>query len=273
MSSAILANQTPPSPKQGKPADSRPADGHSRSRLARLLEGVRAVLGGLAFIVFRPRNWGYASVPIVIAFLLGSLAFVGVYWGSETFLASQFGEAPSGFKFVLAWLLRVLFTILGLLVALLLGLTLAQPLSGFALDALCQRKEHELGGITPPNLARGFLATLGVTALGLSFAITVVGGLSLITFFFPPLSVVTVPLKIAASALAIAWDLFDYPLSLRGMTIGRRLRFFWRHFAEIFGFALTSSVTLIMPGLGLLFLPAGVTGATHLAWQLEPRKP
>jgi CysZ protein len=80
---------------------------------------------------------------------------------------------------------------------------------------------------------------------------------------------VTVPLKLALCALLVAWDLCDYPLSLRGVTLRARVAFARRHALALVGFGACLAVVSLVPFAILLVLPAGVAGAAKLTVLLE----
>jgi CysZ protein len=80
---------------------------------------------------------------------------------------------------------------------------------------------------------------------------------------------VTVPLKFVVSALLIAWDLLDYPLSRRGLGVGARIAWLRRNLGATLGFGLAAAFLLVVPCAGLLVLPFGVAGAARLALEVE----
>jgi CysZ protein len=238
------------------------------------LDGLGALFGGVGFICGRPRNWGYASVPAVVAVVLTGLfgaALVSLsVWASGKILDPSSGTAAE----VGLWILRVVFSLVAILLAGLLGLTLAQPVSGFALDELSRRQERELAqGREWPEAPGAFFRSLRVTFFGLGFGVLTVLSLSVITFFIPIAGVVTIPLKFYVTALVVAWDLLDYPLGLRGLGVRARIRWFTEHLPSVSGLGLAAGALLLIPGLGLLLLPIGVAGATRLVVLSEKSAP
>ncbi|MBX3229396.1 MAG: EI24 domain-containing protein [Labilithrix sp.] len=230
------------------------------------LDGLRAFFGGIGFVLFRPKMWGWAAIPIFVATLLFGATGALAIWGGASLADQVLSGATSGWAAAGLWGLRVLFWIVGLLLAFLLALTLAQPLSGFALDAIARRQELALGGRTWPDqpLFPSLFRSLRVTLFALAVSLPLLLLLSVVTLLFPPASVVTVPLKLAVAGFAISYDFLDYPLGLRGEEVGARAAFLRRHAAAVLGFGLAASVVLLVPGLGLLLLPFGVAGATRL---------
>src|SRR4051794_4985675 len=104
------------------------------------VSGVRAVFGGLGFIVTTPSAWGWAMIPVAVATLLfGGTATLAVLGGSE--LAKRVVGDPGGWSGLGTLALSILFWAIGIVVAFILAMSLAQPLSGFALDAIARKQE------------------------------------------------------------------------------------------------------------------------------------
>jgi CysZ protein len=164
------------------------------------------------------------------------------------------------------WALRVLFWIVGLLIALVVAFSLAQPLSGFALEAIARRQEQALGGRTWPDqpFLAGALRSLRVSLTALALGLPVLALLALITFVAPPASVVTIPLKFLVTGLMAAYDFIDYPFSVRGAGVRERLAFMRANLSAVLGFGVAVALILLVPGAGLFLLPFGVAGATRL---------
>jgi CysZ protein len=234
----------------------------------KFLDGVRAYGAGLKFIVLKPSNWPLAVVPALVALTLSAASFAGLYSLSRAWLESSNAEHA-----VAAALLTVLVAMVCLIVSVVLGFALAQPISGFALDGLARRKEAELGlrAADSASAASQFFRSLRVTLFALCASLPLLALLSVVTLLVPPAAVVTLPLKIAVSSFAIAWDMLDYPLAFRGMSVRDRITFCTKHKAAVFALGLFGSVSLLVPGVGLLLLPIGVVGATQLVAVALPR--
>jgi len=214
--------------------------------------GVRAFFGGIGFVVARPSVWPLAFVPVLAAtLLLGGGAALAI-WGAT--------------KLVTSVLLQVLLSIAGVIVAFLIAITLAQPLSGFALEAIARRQETALGGRVWPNqpFLRSTLRSLRVSLTALAVSLPILALLGLVTLLFPPAGVVTVPLKLIVAGLAAAYDFLDYPFSVRGVDVRERVAFMRANFSAVLGFGLSAAAVLLIPGMGLFLLPFGVAGATRM---------
>ena len=218
--------------------------------------GAGAFFRGMGFVVSTPSIWPRAMVPMLAALcLFAGFAALGIL--GATLLAHG--------------VLVVLLAVPALLLALLLALSLAQPLSGWALDGIVRAQRRDLGLPELPATSVGgaMLSSLGSALLALAIGAPVIALLTLVGWFVPPAMVVTLPLKVLVGALMVAWDLVDYPLAMHGAGIGDRMRFAWRHFGSFLGFGLAATLFFAVPGLGLLALPCGVAGATRLVKACE----
>lgn len=236
------------------------------SRLG-FLSGVRAVFGGLGFVVTTPSAWGWAMIPVIVATLLfgatGSLAV----WGGSALAEHIIGDAAGGgWSTFGIWALRLLFWAIGIVLAFVVAMSLAQPLSGFALDAIARKQEAALGGRKWPDqpFVAGAVRSLQVSLTALAIGLPILGGLALVTFLFPPAGVVTVPLKFVVTGILAAYDLLDYPLSQRGFSVTDRLVFMRKNASAVVGFGVATAALLLVPGAGLFLLPFGVAGATRM---------
>ena len=239
--------------------------------------GMRAVFGGLGFIVTTPSAWGWAMIPVLVATALfagtGTLAVVG---GSD--LAQHIigtSDASAGaWSTIGVWALKLVFWAIGMVLAFVVAMTLAQPLSGFALDRLARKQDLAMGGRAWPDqpLVEGAVRSLRVSLTALAIGLPILGALALVTFLFPPAGVVTVPLKFVVTGVLAAYDLLDYPLSQRGYTVRDRLVFMRTNFAAVLGFGVATAALLMIPGAGLLLLPFGVAAATRMVRASEAPK-
>jgi uncharacterized protein involved in cysteine biosynthesis len=229
------------------------------------LAGMRAFGEGVGFILRTPPVWGYALVPAAIAFAL-FLVFATTGAILITGTVQEASVTSSALLVFGAWLLGGVLGLVTLLAAALVASSLAQPLSGFALEAIARNQALLMGKklwASPRGLGPFFRA-LSVTLAALALAGPALGALTLATLLFPPWAVVTIPLKFMVTSLALAWDFLDYPFSLRHAGVGERLRWIGEHFSAVLGFGLAASFVMLIPGVGLFVLPMGVAGATRL---------
>lgn len=253
--------------RAGKPWVRGYARAVSKRAVLGFVAGVRALFGGVGFVVSTPSAWGWAMIPVLAATLLfGGSSAIAIWGGSALSERLVADAAASGWSMVGMWALRILFWGVGIIVAFVIAMSLAQPLSGFALDAVARKQELALGGKTwthSPFLTSAF-RSLRVSVAGLVVGLPVLAILALVTVFFPPAAVVTVPLKFLVAGVLTAYDLLDYPLSLRGEDVGARLRFMRANFPAVLGFGVAAATVMLVPGGALFLLPFGVAGAARL---------
>lgn len=236
--------------------------------------GSRALLGGFGFVLGTPSVWPLALVPVVIGAGLTAVIGFGAVHFVPGWIAGAIGATTTAGR-VAAMLLEIAATALGLAAALVFGFGLAQPLSGPALAGLVRRQRVALGAPSPPEIA--FWTDVGRSLqsvlLGLAVGAPILALLFLLSWLFPPAVIVTVPLKLLVMAALLAWDLCDYPLSIAGFPIARRLAFFRRNLGAVIGFGFTLAVLALVPCALLLVLPAGVAGAARLTLAIERLEP
>ncbi len=258
-----------------RPWTAPPQQKTSKKRLG-FFDGVSALFGGLGFIVGRPSMWGWALVPAVAASVLFfGLAALAVWGGSSLAEHALWDPGDGAWTLAGVWLLRVVLWIVGIVFSFLVAISLAQPLSGFALDAIARRQEAALGGPQWPEqpLIASALRSLRVALTALIVSVPILALLTLVTFVFPPASVVTVPLKFLVTGLAVAYDFLDYPLGLRGAGVRSRIGFIRDHFSAVLGFGAAAALVLLVPGVGLVLLPFGVAGAARLVVAADAHRP
>jgi CysZ protein len=229
-------------------------------------DGVSAFAAGVGFVVGTPQVWPYAAVPVSWLLLLSCGGCVGGAFGAWEAAFHVVGKEAGTWGQVGGWLLTVLLAILFILLAQLAALALAQPLSGFALDGIVHAQEKALTGRTSPKASLLVSAWNALCVAALSFLVCVplLVLLFVIGLLFPPATVVTIPLKFVVCGWMLAWDFFDYPLTMRGLGMLARLHWMSRHFLAVTTFGVIWALLVVVPGIVLLLLPMGVAGATQL---------
>lgn len=231
-----------------------------------LLSGLEAFGSGVGFILITPRVWGYAMVPVAMLLALWCGLSGLAIWGANHLGVSVFGHDPGTWGQVGYWSMTITLVLLGILVAALVALSLAQPLSGWALESIAHAQEIALTGTAAPKTS--FLNNLISTAKAVFMALLIGGTLLtilfVINFFFPPAMVVTVPLKFIVCGWMLAWDFIDYPLAMRGVGLEGRFAWVGRNFGAFTLFGLSWALLVVVPGVVLIVLPMGVAGATQL---------
>jgi CysZ protein len=244
------------------------------AKIARLgfFDGAAAPFRGLGFVIGTPSVWPWAAIPSIVLIAIAS----GVGWGGVALaqhVTAAWVASASGWVVAGGWVLRVVLWLTAVALGLVIGLGLAQPLSGPALDKIVEAQERALG--RPPHPPQPLLASalraLRTSLVSIALTLTAVIGLSLIELAAPPAALVTTPLKFLISALVIAWDLIDYPLGLRGRGVRDRFAWIKANLGPAMGFGVSLAIVFMIPCAGFLLLPAGVAGATRLVIDDEER--
>lgn len=234
-------------------------------------DGLGALFGGFSFIARRPAVWPLAAVPVVIALVLAGLlgaAFIALVTG---WIDHLFGEPASRAVGVLEWVLKAAAGIVAAIAAVLAGIALAQPLSGPALERIVRQAEREAGAPEwpPTSFATDILRSLQSVAVSFALGVPILAVLFVAEVAFPPAAVVTVPLKLLVTAVVMAWDFCDYPLSIRGVPVGERVAFVKRNALAMLGLGLGLAIVGVFGCTLLAAIPAGVAGAARLVTSIE----
>jgi uncharacterized protein involved in cysteine biosynthesis len=207
-------------------------------------------------LIARHRLWHFLVLPILLNIALGiaALFLAGRYWHDEAFIGEQLIKAPA-----VGWLILVVLTIVSGVVLFLV----AQPiLSAVFSDRLSERVERELRGSAP---TAPFLASTG-RALAHGLLKLVLYALAMLMAFV--LSLWTAGIGaiagVALAGLFIAYDGFDYPLSRRGASFGKKWAYLATHPVQTIGFGMGATLLYLVP-FALFIAPSFVAaGATAL---------
>lgn len=234
-------------------------------------DGVRALFRGTSYLLATPQTWPYAAVPaVLLTLLLGAAGWFTTRWAFPAIQAAlPTGESTAG---QLLWVGTSGLLALGVfLLGASLAFALTPPLAGPALERIVGLRERSLGIPERPPLGLfseiwcGFRAQIFV----LMGVVPVLAVLWLVDLLLPPAVVVTVPLKLIVTSLGLAWNLLDYPLTLRGVRMRERYLLFTRFKGACLGFGAAFAVLFWVPcGCQIVLLPIGAAAATHLVWQL-----
>lgn len=234
-------------------------------------DGFASIFSGLRFVVTSPSVWLLAIVPAIVLIAITAAVGFGGYEALSPHVVHLLGKWAHTSHGALAVVARVLTAALSIGVGFLLGMVIAQPIAGPALERIVRRVDASIGVPPQPettlvsDVLRSIEGLLVTTALGAPlFAF-----LFLLDFVIPPIAIVTTPIKIAATALLAAWDLCDYPLSIRGVGIRERVALLRRHLRAVFGFAAAITLLSMVPCALFFALPIGVAGAAHLIHRIE----
>lgn len=237
-------------------------------------QGAASIWEAIRFVAGSPRTWGLVVLPplLFLVLVLVGTGVAGTTLGDElrTFLQGGTLLAPLGaFGSWINWMIAGAVSVaVGILAALLL----TPPLSAPAIERLVSMQEAALGlpKTHAVSLLQQVACGLRAQLLPLLVGIPLIAGLALVTLLLPVLAPLTTLLKLGVAGMGIAWNCFDYPLTLRGISPRKRLALLAKAPWMTLGFASACSLLLLVPCVPLVVLPIGAIAATRLLALLAP---
>jgi CysZ protein len=233
------------------------------------------VLRGIGMFLGTPGVRLLGIVPVLLAgmLVLALLGLLVVYLdelaGALTPFADRWDESSQT-------LVRVgtgLVVLLGSTALLVVSFTVICQIIGQPFyERISDRIEHDLGGRPARADApwwRTFPRASLESALLLAMALACTAPLFVLGLF-PVFGQTVVPvLQALVAGFFLAVELLAIPLERRGLHLGGRLRFVWRHRAQTLGFGITAFLLFLVPLMNVLAMPGAVVGATLLVRRLS----
>lgn len=237
-----------------------------------LRAGAATLFAAARQLASSPQLWRYAFVPalvLVSACLIG-LTLLGWFGIPHVFHAVAAPESGVWYERIAGAALAVFAWLLGAALVLLLSWIIAPVLCAPVLEALVRRVEPSLGATPQPALP--FFTSLWCGVRAQLTGLFVLGPLWLVLWAMnlalPALSPFFIPARLFALGLGLAWNLLDYPLTLRGIAMRDRIAFMRGHARAVLGFGVAFAAVFWIPLAPVVLLPLGVIGATRLIWQI-----
>ncbi len=251
-----------------------------------VVRGFRLAFRGVTFLAQHRTLWKWALLPALVNVVVFAAAFA-VFWHVYPDLynlATGFFplDPPTSWYAwlwvaplrLLAWLIGLLLLATALVVLYLAFLILGTVIAAPFLDVLAQRVELLVSERTPPG-PTSFLATLCEIGAALVTELQKLGFFLVVQLALFGLGLV--PLLTPFTTLAaVLFTILFLPLEYAGFAMDhRQLRFaqrrdlIWRHRWLMLGFGTAAFLTLLMPLLNFVCLPALVVGGTLLILQVE----
>jgi CysZ protein len=241
------------------------------------VQGLTAVGGAFSFLGKQPDAWPAATVPILVFLAISGvgavsgsllLAPLAIQWLGLDAATAWYGTVGRG---AIGTLSFVLSGAVGVLSAFLLTPTISAP----ALERLVKLQEDQWNA--PPHREQGWIREwwCGLQSQAFSFAVSVpiLIVLALLEFTMPWASFVLAPLQWLVICLALAWNLLDTPLTLRGVSASARIGLLLGHRGAVLGFGSAFALLFWIPCLGIVLLPVGAIAATRLVWAMAGGAP
>lgn len=236
--------------------------------------GARDVVRGFRFLVAHPRLWGWVIAPALVTLVLLIAAVWGVSSAASPLVAWATGWLPrtieSGAS-VVVWVVVVAALGLG---ALLVFVPVAGAVAGPFNELLSEAVEEQLTGVPGPRFsAIGFVrdALTGLVHGARRLLVFLLGAVILFAISFIPVAgtIAATAIGFWLAARGAAYDCFDAVLARRRLGYQAKLAYLARHRARSFGLGAAVAGLLLVPGVNLIALGLGATGATLVVRDLE----
>ena len=239
--------------------------------------GFRAITRGISLIRKEPKILKLAIIPFIIDVLIVSAVFV---WGSgqisgwvESGLQSTLPELSGffwsilyGVFYILAWIVFIAALFFG-------GYVLAGIVAAPFNSLLAEKTLEQTGAL--PKEPFNFKRWLSLSAKMLWAALIKAGvflflGLVLLAIsFIPAVGVI----GSFGMLMIMSFDMSDFAFESLGLKFSERMRFFRQNFLCFAGVSAALGLTLLVPGLNVLLLPAAVVGSSEMVSRLHgPKK-
>ncbi len=221
--------------------------------------GVRFYLTGLRLLFRYPSLLAISLIPIGSTVLLLTGIALVLGWKAGALLAYDADGS-----------LRQVITVTVFMVAMVFGYFIYLPVARILLapfsEALSRRAEWLHCGVRPETVGRGWMSAMMEGVRLVLFQLLVILVTLAVGAIFPP---VAIPLGVGVAIVTCSLDFCDIPLAIRGWSLREKLRLLATNPGLSLGFGSAVWLSLLVPGVNILLLPAGVVGATVLVVELE----
>ena len=251
-------------------------DPRTGSAIKRLFKGGGYLLRGWRFVFSEhPTLVGYCAAPVIIAIISISavIALLGYYYGD---IMGALWDKPATWYMVTLWYVVMVFVFLLMLVLGYVAFFIIQTiLSAPFNDILTERVEMLAVDKDPPpftfaRFTRGIAVTLVHTVVKLSIYIFFMVPLIIIGWIIPVVGpIISSVGGFIVTAYFVSYDQMDYAMARREWSFGRKVRVVSKNLSLTFGFGSSMAGVLLIPLLGILFIPLAAVGGTLLFCDLE----
>lgn len=241
--------------------------------MSELSRGLSDFGRGLRFLLARPRLWGWLLAPAVVTLLLMLALVITATALLDGLTARLVSWLPAWLQSLAGTGLTALLGVALALVAALLFVSVAGAIAGPFCELLSDAVESEVTG--RPSAPFSLASFLKELTIGLGHTLRrLVGAITSAVLLFVlsllPLAGAILGLALGGwfAARSAAYDCYDAILARRVLPYHAKLAFLSRYRARTFALGAVVAVLLLVPGVNLVVLGIGATGATLAALDL-----
>jgi CysZ protein len=218
--------------------------------------GFAAYLLGLRWLRAHKVYWALLLLPMILGFAIVGSGW-SLFWTQQDFIFDLvLFSQPDSWWGMIFWYIGKFFVVLGVItLGLVSAILLVNVISSPVYDYVSIAVERDIAGSHHELSLWNSLKMIPEELKRTGFILLV----SLVVLMIPVLNTLT----FVVTAFLLGWDFYDYPLSRRGWSFAKRLRFVTGHFWSVMGFGLW----LIIPLVQFVMSPFAVVGGTLLAME------
>jgi CysZ protein len=244
--------------------------------MSEFVRGMHDIARGFGFLRKHPRLWVWVIAPALITLALLVAIVAGVVAVATPLVARVTSGLPSWLHAVGGSLLWIVVVAALAVAAWFVYVALVGVIAGPFCEMLSEAVEEQLTGHTGSPFAFGrFLreAAIGIGHGLRRLVVSLVGTALLFALSFVPVIGAFAAIGLGAwfAARAAAYDAYDGVLSRRGLAYRDKLAYLSRHRGRSLGLGAALAGLLLVPGVNLVALGFGATGATLAAHETATR--
>jgi CysZ protein len=218
--------------------------------------GFAAYLLGLRWLRAHKAYWTLLVLPMIVGFAVVGLGW-NLFWAHQDLIYDLvLFTQPESWWGMIFWYISKFFVVLGVIaLGVVIAFLVVNVVSSPIYDYVSIAVERDITGSHHELSLRNSLKMIPEELKRSLFILLV----SLVVLMIPVLNTFT----LVITAFLLGWDFYDYPLSRRGWSFAKRLRFVRGHFWSVMGFGLW----LIIPFIQFVMSPFAVVGGTLLAME------
>ncbi len=238
--------------------------------MTELARGARDLTRGLAFLNKHPRLWGWVIAPAVVTLIVIVGIIIALASVADSIVTKVTAWLPASIADIGEWVVWIVVLAAIVVAGVLMFVSIAGLVAGPFNELLSEAVEEKVTGKPGPPFSLGAFVrgALAGIAHGLRrLAVTLLGVALLFVLGFIPVvgTIAALVLGGYITACGAAYDCYDAVLSRRAIGYREKLEYLKLRRSRTLGLGAAVAGLLLVPGLNLVALGLGATGATLAA--------